>query len=48
MKALFANLPERTRRQRAHERAYLADERTQLLALFDAVQIALAKVSALT
>jgi hypothetical protein len=43
MKALFADLAERSRQQRAHSRAYLADERTQILALFDAVQVALAK-----
>jgi hypothetical protein len=43
MKALFADLAERSRRQRAPSRAYVADERTQVLALFDAIQVALAK-----
>ena len=43
MKALFADLAERSRQQRAHSRAYLADVRAQVLALFDAVQVALAK-----
>jgi hypothetical protein len=43
MKALFADLAERSRQQRAHSHAYLADERTQVLALFDVVQVALAK-----
>ena len=43
MKTLFADLAERSRQQRAHSRAYLADERTQVLALFDAIQVALAK-----
>ena len=43
MKALFADLSARTRQQRADSRAYLGDERTQVLALFDAVQVAFAK-----
>ena len=42
MKAPFADLAERSRQQRAYSRAYLADERTQVLALFDAIQVALA------
>ena len=43
MKALFADLSERTRQQRADSRACLADERAQVLVLFEAVQVALAK-----
>jgi hypothetical protein len=41
--ALFADLAERSREQRAHNRACLAYERTQVLALFDAVQVAFAQ-----
>lgn len=43
MKAIFADLSERTRQQRADRRAYLADERAHVISLFDAVQVALAR-----
>ena len=42
MKALFADLFERSRRQLSHS-AYRANERRQVLAFCDAIQIAIAK-----
>lgn len=42
MKALFADLSERTRQQHQAFSAYKAHERQQVLALFDAIQIAVA------
>lgn len=42
MKALFADLSERTRQRTKDISAYKANERRQVLALFDAVQIAVA------
>lgn len=42
MKALFADLSETTRQRRADSVAYRANERRQVLALCDAVQVALA------
>ena len=43
MKALFADLFERTRQRRADSRAHSANERRQVIALFDAIQVAIAK-----
>jgi hypothetical protein len=43
MKALFADLSERTRQRSRDIYGYKRDERRQVLALFDAVQIAVAK-----
>jgi hypothetical protein len=43
MKALFADLSERVRQHHRDINAYKAQERRQVLALCDAVQIALAK-----
>jgi len=43
MKALFAYLSERTRQQRVDRLACRANERRQVLALCDAIQVALAK-----
>jgi len=43
MKALFADLSEQTRRWRDHSRACRANERRQVLALCDAIQVAIAK-----
>jgi hypothetical protein len=42
MKALFADLSERTRQRNRDVNAYKAQERRRVLALFDAVQIAVA------
>jgi hypothetical protein len=43
MKALFADLSERARQRNRDINAYKAHERLQVLALFEAVQIAVAK-----
>jgi len=43
MKALFADLSERTRQRNKDVRAYKANERCQVHALFDAIQVAVAK-----
>jgi hypothetical protein len=43
MKALFADISERTRQRQADISAYRRRERQQVLALCDAVQIAVAK-----
>lgn len=43
MKALFADLSERVRQRNRDMNAYKAHERRQVRALFDAVQIAVAK-----
>jgi hypothetical protein len=43
MKALFADLSERTRQRRRDIDAYKASERRHVLALCDAVQVAVAK-----
>jgi len=43
MAALFADLSERSRQQSKNRRAYRADERHRVLALCDAIQIAIAK-----
>ena len=43
MKALFADLPERVRRHKRDIDAYKAHERRQVLALCDAIQIAVSK-----
>jgi len=43
MKALFADLSEHTRKWREDRRAYGANERQQVLALCDAIQVAIAK-----
>jgi hypothetical protein len=42
MKALFADLPERTRQHRKDAAAFQANERRHVLALCDAIQIAVA------
>ena len=43
MKALFADLSERTRQERVLRRAYQRSERQRVLALGDAIHIALAE-----
>ncbi len=43
MKALFADLSERTRQRNKDICAYKANERRQVLALCDAIQVAVAK-----
>ena len=43
MKALFANLSERARQRNKDIYAYKANERRQVLALCDAIQVAVAK-----
>ncbi|HKC80189.1 MAG TPA: hypothetical protein VKB91_03270 [Gemmatimonadaceae bacterium] len=43
MKALFADISERTRQRKREVDAYRNDERRRVLALCDAVQIALAE-----
>jgi hypothetical protein len=43
MKALFADISERTRQHHKDAEAYKTSERRQVLALFDAIQIAIAK-----
>jgi len=43
MKALFADISERTRQRYRDVQAYKAHERRQVLALCDAIQIAVAK-----
>ena len=43
MKALFADISEQARQRRKDADAFRRDERRQVFALYDAVQIALAK-----
>jgi hypothetical protein len=43
MKALFADISERARQRHQDVQAYRANERRQVLALCDAIQIAIAK-----
>jgi hypothetical protein len=43
MKTLFADISERERQHRRNRQAYRNDERRQVLALFDAIQIAVAE-----
>jgi hypothetical protein len=43
VKARFSDISEHTRTWREQGRAYRADERRQVLALFDAIQVAVTK-----